>query len=385
MLKSFKTEIQPTDEQTTVINRTIGTCRFIYNFYIAHNKELYQADGKFMTGKDFSVWLNNVFLPTNPDYSWIKDVSSKAVKKSMEDGYAAFKKFFKRQAGFPKFKKKGISDPKMYFVRNSRTDCMCERHRLKIPTLGWVKLKEKGYIPVSKSGLSIKSGTVSKKAGRYYVSVLIEMPDAKPSQSTDTPLGIDLGLKEFAVFSNGTVYPNINKGKRVRKLEKKLKRQQRQLSRKRENLKNGGTSCKKNIGKQKEKIQRTYQRLNSIRTDYVNKAVAGTVKTKPSHIVIEDLNVSGMMKNRPLSKAIAGQKFYEFRSKLAAKCKENGIELRIADRFYPSSKTCHACGNINHGLKLSERVYRCAACGYEADRDFNASLNLRDTNKYWLA
>ena len=146
LLKSYKTEINPSHEQIQKINKTIGTCRFIYNFYIAHNKELYNKGEKFMTAKSFSVWLNNEFLPNNPNYSWIKEVSSKSVKKSMENAYTAFNKFFKKQNKFPRFKKKNKSDVKMYFVKNNPKDCFCERHRINIPTLGWVKLKEKGYI-----------------------------------------------------------------------------------------------------------------------------------------------------------------------------------------------------------------------------------------------
>ena len=135
MLKSYKTEINPTLEQIQKINKTIGTCRFIYNFYIAHNKELYNKGEKFMTAKSFSVWLNNEFIPDNPNYSWIKEVSSKSVKKSMENAYTAFNKFFKIQSKFPRFKKKNKSDVKMYFVKNNPKDCFCERHRINIPTL----------------------------------------------------------------------------------------------------------------------------------------------------------------------------------------------------------------------------------------------------------
>ena len=169
MLKSFKTEINPTTEQIQKINKTIGTCRFIYNFYLAHNKELYNNGEKFMTAKFFSVWINNEFLPNNPEYQWIKEVSSKSVKKSMENAYTAFNRFFKKQSGFPRFKKKNKSDVKMYFVKNNPKDCFCERHRINIPTLGWVRLKEKGYIPTTKQGYVIKSGTVSCKADRKSV------------------------------------------------------------------------------------------------------------------------------------------------------------------------------------------------------------------------
>ena len=383
MLKSFKTEINPTAEQKIRINKTIGTCRYIYNFYIDYNKALHDKGEKFMTGKSFSVWLNNEYIPNNPDKAWIKEVSSKAIKKSIEDGCTAFTRFFKHQSAFPNFKKKGKSDAKMYFVKNNPNDCKCERHRLNIPTLGWVRIKEKGYIPTTKDGWKIKSGTVSIKAGRYYVSVLVEVPDIKIANNSNDGIGIDLGLKDLAIVSNGQTYKNINNSARLRKLEKQLRREQRGLSRKYENLKEGEATYR-NIQKQKIKVQKLYHKINNIRTDYINKTIAEIVKTKPSYITIEDLNVSGMMKNRHLSKAVASQKFYEFRTRLKAKCHDNGIELRVVDRWYPSSRMCHCCGNIKKDLKLSDRIYRCD-CGYIEDRDFNASLNLRDAVTYKVA
>ncbi|MGM9952711.1 MAG: RNA-guided endonuclease InsQ/TnpB family protein [Intestinibaculum porci] len=383
LLKSFRTEIYPTPEQKVKINKIIGTCRYIYNFYLSHNKALHDQGEAFMSGKAFSVWLNNEYIPDNPDKAWIKEVYSKAVKKSIEDGCLAFTRFFKHQSGFPKFKKKGKSDVKMYFVKNNPKDCICERHRIKIPALGWVRLKEKGYIPTTKDGWKIKSGTVSMKADRYYVSVVVEIPDTKPFCDSGEGIGIDLGLKDFAIVSNGKTYKNINKSAKLKKLEKQLRRAQRCLSRKYENLKKG-ESTQKNIQKQRLKVQKLYQRIDNIRTDYMNKTIAEIVKTKPSYITIEDLNVKGMTKNRHLSKAVASQKFYEFRTKLKNKCDENGIELRVVDRWYPSSKLCHCCGAIKKDLKLSDRIYKCN-CGYIADRDYNASLNLRDAKTYKIA
>ena len=385
MLKSFKTEINPSKEQIIKINKTIGACRYIYNFYLAHNKELYDKGDKFISGKSFSVWLNNEYLPDNPDKLWIKEVSSKSVKKSIEDGYTAFTKFFKHQSSFPKFKKKDKSDVKMYFVKtDAKSTIWCERHRIKIPTLGWMKLKEKGYIPTTKDGYVIKSGTVSKKADRYYVSVLVEISDTNVINNNNDGIGIDLGLKDFAIISNGKTYQNINKSRKVKKLEKQLRREQRCLSRQYEYLKKGESTQRANIQKQKLKVQKLHHRLDNIRTDYINKTIAEIVKTKPSYITIEDLNVSGMMKNRHLSKAVASQKFYEFKTKLKGKCDDNNIELRIVDRWFPSSKLCHCCGSIKKDLKLSDRIYKCN-CGYVEDRDLNASLNLRDALTYEIA
>ena len=384
MLKSFKTEINPTEEQKVKIRKTIGTCRYIYNFYLAHNKELHDNGEKFMSGKSFSVWLNNEYLPKNPDKLWMKEVSSKSVKRSIENGCVAFTRFFKHQSAFPNFKRKGKSDVKMYFVKNNPKDCRCERHRINIPSLGWVRMKEKGYFPTTKDGYVIKSGHVSIKADRYYVSVLIEIPNNKIANNSNEGIGIDLGLKDFAIVSNGKTYKNINKSAKLKKLEKQLIREQRSLSRKYENLKKGESTQRANIQKQKLKVQKLHHKIDDIRTDYINKTIAEIVKTKPSYITIEDLNVSGMMKNKHLSKAVASQKFYEFRTKLQAKCKEIGIELRVVDRWYPSSKTCHCCGAIKKDLKLSDRIFQCD-CGYIEDRDFNAALNLRDATTYEVA
>ena len=384
MLKSFKTEINPTEEQKVKIRKTIGTCRYIYNFYLAHNKELYDKGEKFMSGKSFSVWLNNEYLPQNPDKLWIKEVSSKSVKRSIENGCIAFTRFFKHQSAFPNFKKKGKSDVKMYFVKNNPKDCRCERHRINIPSLGWIRIKEKGYILTTKDGYAIKSGHVSIKADRYYVSVLVEIPNNKIANNSNEGIGIDLGLKDFAIVSNGKTYKNINKSAKLKKLEKQLIKEQRSLSRKYENLKKGESTQKTNIQKQRLKVQKLHHRIDNIRTDYINKTIAEIVKTKPSYITIEDLNISGMMKNKHLSKAVASQKFYEFRIKLQAKCKENGIELRVVDRWFPSSKTCHCCGAVKKDLKLSDRIFKCS-CGYVEDRDFNAALNLRDATTYEVA
>ena len=384
MLKSFKTEINPTEEQKTKIRKTIGTCRFIYNFYLAHNKKLHEDGKKFMSSNKFRIWLNNEYLPQHPEYSWIKEAYSKAVTQSVNNGQTAFTRFFNHESAFPNFKKKGKSDVKMYFVKNNPKDCHCERHRIKIPSLGWVRIKEKGYIPTTQDGYVIKSGSVSIKADRYYVSVLVEVSDNKTINHFDEGIGIDLGLKDFAIVSNGRTYQNINKSAKLKKLERQLIREQRCLSRKYENLKKGDTTQRANIQKQKLKVQKLHHRIDNIRTDYINKTIAEMVKIKPSYITIEDLNVKGMMKNRHLSKAVASQKFYEFRAKLLTKCNKSGIELRVVDRWYPSSKICHCCGSIKKDLKLSDRIFKCR-CGYIEDRDFNAALNLRDAETYSIA
>ena len=396
MKRSYKIEINPTQEQKTKIHQTIGVSRFVYNFYIARNKEIYEREGKFVSGMDFSKWLNNKYIPNNQEMKWIKEVSSKATKQAIMNGDKAFRDFFKKAKGFPRFKKKKNQDVKAYFPKNNKTDWTLERHKVKIPTLGWVRLKEFGYIPVNSI---VKSGTVSQKADRYYVSILVEETAIKISNGNtgieifnhnNEGVGIDLGIKEFVICSNGNKFKNINKISTVKKVEKKLKREQRKLSRKYESLKirnkniKEGRATRQNIQKQIIKVQKLHQRLTNIRTDYINKIVSSIIKQKPSYITIEDLNVKGMMKNKHLSKAITSQKFFEFKTKLTVKCKENHIELRIVDRFYPSSKTCSQCGKVKKDLKLSDRIYKCD-CGFTIDRDLNASINLKNAKEYKIA
>ena len=387
MKRAYKIEINPTDEQMFKIQQTIGVSRFVYNLYIARNKEIYEKEGKFVSGMEFSKWLNNEYIPNNQEMNWIKEVSSKATKQAIMNGDKAFKDFFKKAKGFPRFKKKKNQDVKAYFPKNNKTDWTIERHRVKIPTLGWVRLKEFGYIPINSI---VKSGTVSQKADRYYVSILVEEDYKEVSKSINEGVGIDLGIKDFAICSDGNKFKNINKTYNVKKLEKKLKRDQRRLSRKYESLKirnkniKEGRPTRQNIQKQVVKVQKLHKRLTNIRTDYINKTVAKIVEQKPSYVTIEDLNVKGMMKNKHLSKAVAQQKFFEFKTKLTVKCKEKNIELRIVDRFYPSSKTCSQCGKVKKDLKLSDRIYKCD-CGFTIDRDLNASINLKNAKEYKIA
>ena len=387
-MRAYKTEIHPTGEQRQKIHQTIGTCRFIYNFYLAHNKEIYESEKRFVTGYEFSKWLNNEFIPNNPKYNWIKNVGSKAVKKSIMDGELAFKRFFNKQSDFPKFKKKNNSDVKAYFPKNNKGDFTVERHRVKIPTLGFVRLKEKGYIPID---AKITSGTFSYKAGRYYVSVLCDIDKTIIHDSHTEGIGIDLGISDLAIVSNiEKPFKNINKTKVIKKLTKKLKREQRKLSMKYESLKQknkkeGGTVTRPNIQKQIVKVQILHQRMSNIRENHINQVVNQIVKQKPSYITIEDLNIKGMMKNKHLSRAVAEQKFYSLKIKLSDKCIQNNIELRVVDRFFPSSKMCSGCGSINKDLKLSDRIYICPSCGYKLDRDKNASINLANAHIYKVA
>ncbi len=399
LLKAFKTEIAPTREQKEKIIRSIGIARFLYNQYIADNKKLYRMYQRclldshqkhFVSANDFDKYVNHKLKIELP---WINECGFKARKKSLVNAETAFKKFFDGLAGFPRFKKKSNQDVKLYFPKNNKGDWTIWRHKLMIPTLKQVRLKEFGYLPV---GAIVTSGTVSYVAGRFYVSVVVDI-DEKSKYNKDleasyhtatTGMGIDLGIKKLAIVSNGKTFNNINKSSKVKRLEKRLRREQRCLSRKYESKKKKGgktVTASANIEKQKLKVQKLHQRIKHIREDYENKVIHEIVKQKPRFITVEDLNVKGMMKNKHLAKAVAAQRFNNLLVKLKRKAEIIGIEFRVVDIFYPSSKTCHCCGHIHKDLKLKDRVYVCPKCGYTEDRDFNASLNLRDAKKYRLA
>ena len=399
MLKAFKTEIAPTREQKEKIIRSIGIARFLYNQYIAYNKKLYRMyqcglldshQKHFVSANDFDKYVNHKLKIELP---WINECGSKARKKALVNAETAFKKFFDGLAGFPRFKKKSNQDVKLYFPKNNKGDWTIWRHKLMIPTLKQVRLKEFGYLPV---GAIVTSGTVSYVAGRFYVSVVVDI-DEKSKYNKDleasyhtatTGMGIDLGIKKLAIVSNGKTFNNINKSSKVKRLEKRLRREQRCLSRKYESKKKKGgkiATASANIEKQKLKVQKLHQRIKHIREDYENKVIHEIVKQKPRFITVEDLNVKGMMKNKHLAQAVAAQRFNNLLVKLKRKAEIIGIEFRVVDIFYPSSKTCHCCGHIHKDLKLKDRVYVCPKCGYTEDRDFNASLNLRDAKKYRLA
>ena len=382
MYKALKIELKLTNEQKIQVNKTIGTERFIYNEYIKYNQEQYELGNKFVSAFEFSKYINNVYLPSNPDKKWIKDVSSKSVKQAMIYGEKAFKNFFKGLSSFPVFKKKGKNELGAYFVKDNKKDFEFYRHKIKIPTLKFVRVKEYGYIP---KNANIKSGTISKVTDRYFLSLVMEVDDiVKTENKSIKGLGVDLGIKDTAVCSDGRIFKNINKTKKVKKIKKKLKREQRKMSRSVEYSKANKIKLKecKNFNKKKLKVQRLFYRLNCIRDDYNNKMVDEITRTKLKYITIEDLKVSNMIKNRHLSKAIQEQNFFSIRNKLINKCKERNIELRIVDTFYPSSKTCSCCGSIKKDLKLNDRIYKCSNCGLEIDRDYNASINLEKTQVY---
>lgn len=395
LLKAFKTEIQPTRSQKEKIIQSIGICRFLYNAYIAYNRKLYhlyqrgirdEHQNHFVSAYDFDKYVNHKLKKKFP---WLNQCGAKARKKILMNAESAFNRFFAGKTSFPRFKKKARQDVKLYFPRNNSGAWKIWRHKMMIPTLKQVRLKEFGYLP---RGVHIKNGYVSHEAGRFYVSVTAEIQetssyknDAENSHHSETEgIGIDLGIKKLAFVSTGAMFQNINKTSKVKRLEKRLRREQRRLSRKYEcNTKKGGKpAASANIEKKRLSVQKLYQRLKNIRMNHENQVIHVLVKQKPRFIAIEDLNIKGLMKNRHLAKSIRDERFYTFVLKLKRKAKIIGIELRVVNRYFPSSQRCHACGHIHRELKLRDRIYRCPVCGYAADRDFNAALNLRDTTEY---
>ncbi|MBR0074701.1 MAG: transposase [Synergistaceae bacterium] len=385
--RAYKVELKPNASQKQQIERTMGICRYVYNLFISVNSNNYKNQSrKYMNGYEFSKWLNNEFQTKNPDKLWIWEVSSKAVKKAIMNADTAYKDFMKGKSYFPRFKRRNGRPVSMYLPHNNEKDLEVKRHKGKIPTLGWVRFKEYGYVPNNNRAVNV---TITKKAGHYYASFVFGVSNKNSVSSVKTEgVGIDLGIKSFAVVSNGKNYLNINKTEKTEKLKRRLKREGRKFSRKLEKLKQRKeeTATKKekrsNLDKQRLKLQKAYKKLADKRRDYINKTVKEIVTASPEYITIEDLNVKGMIKNRHLSKAISECEFGYFRSQLEKKCKIHGIELRIANRFYASSKKCSKCGHQKKDLKLSNRIYECEKCGQVIDRDYNASINLRDCQKY---
>ena len=379
MIKSFRVQLIPNKKQSTKLFQFSGASRFAYNWALGREKENYENGGKFLY--DFELRKEFTRLKHSDDYAWLLNVSNDITKQAIKDACNAYKNFFKGKAKFPKFKSKKRSRPSFYqdvykikftdtHVKLEKISDSTRRNRQK---LNWIRLAEHGRIPIDVKYLNPR---VTYDGLNWWISVSVEFPDCKEKLSDDG-VGIDLGIKELAVCSDGSKYKNINKTIIVRKLEKRKKRLQRSISRKYEENKKGGSYCKtKNIVKSEKRLLKITHRLTNIRKNYLSQTTSDIVNRKPRFICIEDLNVSGMIKNRHMSRAVQDQGFYEFRRQLEYKCNEKGIKLIVADRFFPSSKLCSCCGTIKQDLKLSDRIYKCD-CGNVIDRDYNASLNLR--------
>jgi transposase, IS605 orfB family len=387
-MRAYKTEIDPTPSQIELIHKTFGCTRYIYNQFVAENLENLASDKDFISAFEYSKRVNN----DSNTPTWLKEAPSKAIKQALIYADRAFKAYFSKRSGKPKFKKKGSSES-FYLIGTLKV----ERHRIFVPVLKWIRLNEFGYIPKN-----ITSVTISMKNGRYYISCLCKDGFDERISLSDYSMGIDFGLKDQFITED-RVIPSINKSLRIRKLEQRLRREQRKLSRKYEanmvdkvyyqsGAKKGQlksykwlkplSECK-NIQKQKLKVARIYEHLTRIRTEYNRKSLRSLVlERKPSSITIEDLAVRNMMRNRHLSKTISKAQWYQSRLYLETLCKKLGIELRLVSRFYPSSKLCSDCGFKYKDLQLNERTWTCSNCGSKHDRDVNAAINLGQCKEY---
>lgn len=365
-MRVYKTEINPTPEQIIHINKTLGVCRHVKNLFIETNQNRYRNNQKYQSYFDFSKWINNEY---SKDNEWIKEVSSKAVKQALSEVDNAYQRFFKGISSYPKFKKK--SSCESYYVIGDKKTIRAKRHRIFIPKLKWVKLKEFGFIPVN---TIIKSARIIKENGRYFVSVLVDEPNIKHTinQKSD-PIGIDLGLSTTMYLSNGMKVTDSRKNKRLIHLNKSLRRQQRKLSRK--------VKGSNNWYKQIERINRIYRRIKNIKRDLKHKMIHAIVSTHPQYITIEDLDIKGMMKNKRLSSAFHQVGLRYIVEWLKYKCNQYDIELRQVSRFYPSSQLCSQCQH-KQKMPLYKRVYDCKQCGMRLDRDLNASINLVNATEY---
>lgn len=386
MLITKKIRLKPTTEQEILFRKSAGVSRWAYNFFLGENERIYREyidNGKIgkksISEGDVRKYINNVLKPTT--HSWLKEVGSNVMKQGVKDASLALQRYFKGLSGKPKFKSKHKDRPSFYVNYESLSR---KQGGFQGEKIGFVKTSE--ALPKLNKNEKYSNPRITFNGKYWYLSVGYEVQE-NTVELTDESLGIDLGVKDLAICSNGKVYKNINKTQRVKKLEKKLKREQRKLSRKIENniqsyksnrnpiYKRPLKECQ-NVQKQNRLIRNIHRKLANIRQNYLHQTTTEIVKTKPSRIVMESLNVSEMMKNKHLSKAIQQQKFYEFKRQIEYKSKLNGIEFIQVDKFYPSRKTCSCCGNIKKDLKLSDRMYKCDVCGLVIDRDYNASINL---------
>ena len=371
--------MNPNNKQFTKLLQYAGCARFAYNWAIIREQENYEQGNKFLS--DGKLRKEFTQLKKLEKYKWLNEVSSNVARQAIKDACNAYKKFFKGQCKHPRLKSRRHSTPSFYqdnikiqftntHVKVEKFSMSKKRNKQK---LNWIKLCEKGRIPTNCKYMNPR---FTYDGLYWYVSVGIEVDDNTTLPSNEG-VGIDLGIKDLATCSDGNTYKNINKTQKLKKLEKRKRRLQRSISRRYEKNKKGVSYCKtSNIIKREKELLRLVKRLTNIRQNYLHQITSEIVKRKPSFICIEDLNVSGMMKNKHLSKAVQQQKFYEFRRQIKYKSEWNNIAVIIADRFFPSSKLCICCGNIKKDLKLSDRIYKCE-CGNVMDRDFQASLNLK--------
>jgi putative transposase len=369
MIIALKVRLEPNNEQNTKLFGSAGTARWAYNWTLGKQIENYKNGGKFIKDKDLRKELTQ--LKKTKEYSWLNNYSNNITKQAVKDACEAYKKFFKKLSNFPKFKSRKKSKPAFY---QDTEKIKFKDGKARIEKVGWINLSEKTRIP---EDAKYNNPRVTFDGLNWFISVGVEI-EQEEVELTNESIGIDVGLKDLAVCSNiKKPFKNINKTSRVKRLEKKKSRLQSKVSKKYLKNKKGGSYVKtSNIIKLEKRIKKVCNCLNNIRNDYRHHTITEIVKTKPSQIVVESLNISGMMKNKHLSKAIWQQGLYEFKKILKYKSEKYGIKFIEADKWYPSSKICSNCGEIKTKLSLSERVFKCECCGFSLDRDKNASINL---------
>ena len=385
MIKSIKVMLVPNNKQKTKLFQYANTARFAYNWTLARENENYKQGNRFLSDNELRKKFTQ--LKKTDEYKWLNDISNNVTKQAIKDGCDAYKKFFKGLSAYSRFKSKKKTKPSFYQDNckikftdtHVKVEGVSSSKKQNKQKLNWIRLAEKGRIPID---VKYSNPRISFDGINWWISVGIE-DNTVIQEPTNEGIGIDLGVKDLAICSNRKTYTNINKTNKVKKLEKKKRRLQRQISRKYIINRKGGSYCKTcNIIKSEKELLKLNHRLTNIRHSYQLDVINDIIDRKPKFITIEDLNINGMMKNKHLSKAVQQQSLHRFTTILGYKCTWNGIELRQVDRWYPSSKLCSCCGNVKRDLKLSDRTYICEECGLVIDRDYQASLNLRDATEY---
>lgn len=364
-MKAIRVRLKPTKEQEVKLWKSVGTARWVYNWALSRQKENYKAGNKFIS--DNNLRKEITILKTTEEFSWLVEVSNNVAKQAVKDACNAYKRFFRGLARYPRFKSRKRSKPSFY---NDTSKLKVSSNEVLIEKIGWMRTSEQ--IP---KDVSYKNPRISFDRKYWYIAISLDCETKKPELTKEIK-GIDVGIKELAVCSDGEVFKNINKSTKIRRVEKRLRKLQRQVSRKYDINKEGSRFVKtSNIIKLEKKIRLLQRKLTNIRSNHIFQSVNTIVKTKPSVIAMEDLNIKGMMKNKHLAKAIQNQNLQKFKNVIKYKCDWLGIKFVEVDRWFPSSKTCSDCGQINSNLKLSHRTYTCE-CGLKIDRDLNAAINL---------
>lgn len=369
MMKGFKVKLYPTKEQRELFLKSFGTSRWVYNWALGRQKKNFDEDGRFLSAAILKKEIT--MIKKQEEYKWLNEVSAKVAAQAVIDSCNAFQRFFYGKAGFPKFKRRRDNSDS-FFQREDHF--IIEGKKVLIEKIGYVKMG-KSILP---SGVDIKyyNPRVKYDGIDIWLTVAVEVSDNQANLNRTEPIGIDLGIKTLAVCSNGKVYkkPSIEKYLRT------LKRLQCKANRIFLIMERNKVSCRnksKRLVRLEKRILKTNHRITNILNDNIHKMTAEIIKAYPASVVIEDLDIRELVKNKFISDMMKYLKLGEIIRQIKYKCAWNGIRLIIADRWFPSSKTCSCCGNKKEKLSLSERVFVCEKCGLSIDRDLNAALNLK--------